>query len=142
MNISSGESVSQSTKIDLTKQSSTDESVQPSVDASIVSYSKAQLYKKWTAAVTRANQLKSSLVTVKKDVKVLRSEKRSAIRELELSKVGSSRTKKLVYDLSVCQNEKSKLEEDIVCLPSEKKRVATAHKNEISHWANERKFKF
>ena len=82
MNTSSEDSVSQSTKIDLTKQSSTDESVQPSVDASAESYSKAQLYKKWTAAVTRANQLKSSLVTVKKDAKVLEAEKRSAIREL------------------------------------------------------------
>ena len=61
--------------------------------------------------------------------------------ELEVCKQDKSKSDKLTYELSVASVEKSSLEEEVAFLTSEKRRIATAHKNEITHVTNDRTFK-
>ena len=85
--------------------------------------------------------MKTALASTKRELKDLQKEKRLIARELEGYKQGKSKNDKLTYELSVTNVGKSSLEEEVAFLTSEKRRIATAHKNEITHVINDRKFK-
>ena len=117
------------------------ESVQPTDHKATESYSKLSLYQKWTASCARVSILKTTLASTKRELKDLQKEKRLTVCELEVCKQDKSKSDKLTYELSVASVEKSSLEEEVVFLYNEKRRITTAHKNEITHVTNDRKFK-
>lgn len=117
------------------------ERIQPAEHKSAESYSKLSLYQKWTASCARVSLMKSTLASSKRELKDLQKEKRLTVRELELCKQDKGKLEKLTYELSVASVAKSSLEEEVAFLTSEKRRIATAHKNEITHVINDRKFK-
>ena len=117
------------------------EEVGPTEEDSSENFSKKVLYQKWTTATVKASEMKSALNSVKRELKSLEKEKRLVLRELEVYKQGKSKADKLSYELTVLNTEKSAIQEEVTFLSSEKRRIATAHRNELTHMKNECKFK-
>ena len=120
---------------------SVDVEVQPTEENSSDSFSNKVLYQKWVTAILRASETKSTLASVRKELKDVEKEKRLIVRKLEVYKNCKTKADKLSYELTVTNTEKSALEEEVTFLNSEKRRIATAHKNETTHMKNECKFK-
>ena len=143
--------VNETTAVDLTSSNQTlgpseasdvdVEEVGPTEEDSSENFSKKVLYQKWTTATVKASEMKSALNSVKRELKSLEKEKRLVLRELEVYKQGKSKADKLSYELTVLNTEKSAIQEEVTFLSSEKRRIATAHRNELTHMKNECKFK-
>ena len=72
-------------------------------------FTKKALFQKWTSASLRANNLKSDLDSVKKELKDLQKDKKLLEREVGVFKCGKTRADKLQYELSIVNVEKMHL---------------------------------
>lgn len=89
----------------------------------------------------QCDMLKSTLTTVRREVKELSQDKKLLDCTLQIYKVGKIKADKLQHEVNILNVEKSAIEKELLFHHNERRRVEAAHKNAVSHVIEGRKLK-
>ena len=89
----------------------------------------------------QCDMLKSTLTTVRREVKELSQDKKLLDCTLQIYKVGKIKADKLQHEVNILNVEKSAIEKELLFHHNERKMVHASHKNAVSHVIEGRKLK-